>query len=492
MLYRISKTEKFVHPGMYLGMLIGFVAVMSFFVWMKQGIRLDEAQSIWQTSRDLPGVLTIIAKDVHVPFYFVGLHFWEVLFGTGLFTIRFFSLLFFFLALPAIFYLAKESYNYRVAYGVALMTAVSPFLNWYGSEARMYSLIFLLTTCSHLLFVRLWKAPQTSYWYYYAIVSIVGLFTHFFFAFVVVVQVVFFLTHRTLFAPRSSARFSLIALVALSCVGAWFWYRNIVGAGLNDPVLARPTSFDFFNVFSNFFIGFQTDSLNTILLSLWPILVLVGFTFISKRREHESETMYFIIASFLPIIMAFVVSALLQPLFLSRYLIICLPSIYILAVYYLSSYKGKIGDFAVSVLIVFMVLMLAVQAGEMRSPVKENYKSAVEYIERRAQPSDIFVVSAPFITYPVEYYYDGKARLTTFPKWERYTESLVPEPYSPDLIETRMKEFAAVYEDMYLLLGYDQGYEEDVRLYMDTHYQRLEVKPFSPGLTLYVYRLRYI
>lgn len=480
------------NEGVYLAILMAFVASLFFVVSMKQGIRLDEAQSIWQTSRDLPGVLSTIAKDVHVPLYFVSLHYWEVVFGTDLITIRLFSLIFFLLSIPAIFYLAKSAYSTRVAYGSALLVSVSPFLQWYGSEARMYSLLLLFTIVSHFLFIKLWKSPSSLSWFGFGLVTILGLSTHFFFSFVVLVQLFFYLTHRDLFRASAVWKFTFVGLTATVCGGAWLVYRYIAGAGLSNPALSKPTSFDFFNVFSNFFIGFQTDALNTFALSLWPLLVLVAFTFISKRKEHEPETSYFLFASFTPIVLAFLVSTFWQPLFLSRYLIICLPSLYVLVVYFLSSYKGKMGDFAISALVFSMLMMLAIQAGETKSPVKENYKSAVEYVSLRAKPSDIFVVSAPFITYPVEFYYNGKARLTTFPKWERYTENLVPEPYTPDLIETRMNEFASVYEHMFLLLGYDQGYEEDVRIYMDTHHERLEVKPFSPGLTLYIYKLRYL
>ncbi len=479
--------------SIYIAALILFAVLMSLFVWMGESIRLDEAQSVWQTSRSLGGVLLVIAKDVHVPLYFIGLHYWEVLFGTDIFTIRLFSLIFFLLSIPAIFYLAKEAYNARVAYGVALIAVVSPFLNWYGSEARMYSLLFLFTVLSHLVFIRLWKRPSAWMWAAYALVTLCGLFTHLFFSFIILAQFAFYLMHRGLFESSAFGKFTLIGLISGFTGGAWFVFRYISGAGLSNPLLTQPTSVDFFNVFSNFFLGFQTDTVNTIALSLWPVLVFIAFTFIARKREFEPQTSYFILASFVPIGLAFAVSTFLHPLFLSRYLIVSLPSMYLLAVYYLSSYKGQLGDIAISVLAACMVAMLVIQAIQPLSPVKEDYESAVTYIESKAQSDDIFVVSAPFITYPVEYYYDGRARLSTFPRWNRFDQAeLVPEPYSAGLIETRSAEWAKVYKDIYLLLGYDQGYEEDVRIYMDTHYQRLEMKPFSPGLTLYVYRLRYI
>ncbi|HEU0080632.1 MAG TPA: glycosyltransferase family 39 protein [Candidatus Paceibacterota bacterium] len=478
-------------PAAYLSLLCLLSALLSFFVWMGQSIRLDEAQSIWQTSRSLGGVLNVVAKDVHVPLYFIGLHFWEVAFGTSAAALRLFSLVFFVLSVPAVFYLSLEAYSPRVAYVAALVTSVSPFMNWYGSEARMYSLMFLLAALSHLLFIRLWKRPTADGWFWYSLVILLGLFTHLFFVFIAAVQVAFFAVRKELFQKDALKRFLWLMAAAGAGYLAWFAYRYAAGAGLTNPVLERPTTVDFFNVFSNFIIGFQSDPVNTVFLSLWPLLVLVGFTFLARRRSREPETAYLLAASFVPVVLAFLVSATLQPIFLSRYLIICLPSLYILASFFLSSYRGWARSLAVGALAALLLAALAAQAFDPSSPVKEDFRSASAYVTAHATPSDLFVVSAPFITYPVEYYYRGSASLQSFPRWDRFAKGKVAQPYSEGALRQSLDTWSGVYGRLYLLMGYDQGYEEDLRLYMDKHYQRLEMVPFSPGLTLYVYKLRY-
>ncbi len=487
------KTESvLMSPWVYVSLLMLFAALISFFAWMGQSLRLDEAQSIWQTSRSLGGVLNVIAKDVHVPLYFVGLHFWEMAFGTTPFALRLFSLMFFLASIPAMFFFAWEAYGPRVAYVAALITSFSPFLNWYGSEARMYSLMFLMTILSHMLYIRLWKRPDSSTWFWFGLVTVLGVFTHVFFIFVALVQAFYFWARRELFPKRALNNMLAIAIVAGAGCLAWFAYRFVAGAGLTNPVLTRPTTVDFFNVFSNFFIGFQTDPVNTVFLSLWPLVVFVGFTLLAKKRPHEPQTTYLMTASLAPIFLAFLISATLQPIFLSRYLIVCLPSLYVLTVYFLSSYSGPARDLTIGVLSISMVAMLFVQAIEPASPVKEDFRAASAYVAERATPSDIFVVSAPFITYPVEYYYNGAASLATFPRWDRFAKDKVAQPYSEQSLQAAMEKWSGIYSKAYILMGYDQGYEEDMRLFLDKHYERLEAVPFSPGLTLYVYKLRYL
>lgn len=478
--------------ALYVCLLILVCAGMSFFVWMHQSLRLDEAQSIWQTSRSLGGVLDVIAKDVHVPVYFIGLHFWEVFFGTTEPALRLFSLLFYLLAIPAVFHLAREIYSARAAYFAALLVALSPFLNWYGSEARMYSLLFLLATLSHLYFMRIWRRPSAGGWMGYGVVTFLGIFTHLFFLFIVLVQAFFFMSKASLFPRGAQRRLLKMATLAGAACLAWFIFRYFAGAGLTNPLLSKPTSVDFFNVFSNFFIGFQSDRVNTFFLSLWPVAVFVGFTFLAKKRFREPETVYLMAVSFAPIVLSFLVSAAFKPIFLSRYLIISLPSLYILVVYFLASYRGFVADIMLGTLVASMVSMLVLQAIEPLSPVKEDFRDASEYVAATAAPSDLFVVSAPFITYPVEYYYRGAARLSTFPRWDRFAKDAVPQEFSPDSLAQAASGWADVYSRVYILLGYDQGYNEQIRLYMDKHYQRLDMRTFSPGLTLYVYKLRYL
>src|SRR5690606_29479422 len=92
--------------------------------------------------------------------------------------------------------------------------------------------------------------------------------------------------------------------------------------------------------------------------------------------------------------------------------------------------------------------------------------------------------------YPIEYYYRGDARITTIPLWDRSVTGPIP-PFSSEKLAEEVPQIVEGYETLWLLLSYDQGYEEEVRLYFDERYDRLEHVPFSSGLNLYGYKLRY-
>jgi hypothetical protein len=122
---------------LFLGMLMFFVATLSFAVLGKESIRLDEAQSLWQTGRSLEGIFYTVAEDVHVPLYHVLLHYWRILAGDGIASARLFSLIFFLGTIPAAYHLGRLAYGKSTGMFIAFLVAISPFLNWYGNEARM-------------------------------------------------------------------------------------------------------------------------------------------------------------------------------------------------------------------------------------------------------------------------------------------------------------------------------------------------------------------
>jgi hypothetical protein len=100
------------------------------------------------------------------------------------------------------------------------------------------------------------------------------------------------------------------------------------------------------------------------------------------------------------------------------------------------------------------------------------------------------VVAAPFTIYPTEYYYTGAAKLTTQPIWNRFERGAVPG-YNKDTVKAETDKNVLPYQYAYLMLSYDQGYNEKLKTYYDSRFERVSTKGFSDGLTIYRYKIRY-
>ncbi len=298
------------------------VVLASVFLFSHQSLRLDEAQSLWQSSPGFVRALQIVADDVHVPLYNTMLHFWQWEFGNGVASARIMSLIFFLATIPAMYALGKLAYGRPAGLFAAILVAVSPFLNWYGNEIKMYSLMTLVAVVNQYYFLSLYKKRTPGAWVGYSLSSLVGIYTHYFFFFVLLTQAIFFFLRSDLFPKGTFLKLTTLAVVLAIAFAPWVWLVfKVQGphlSGINggsSPALDRPSTVDLFNSFSEFFFGFQNDHLNTIIVSLWPLSVLLGFLTLSKTRKISPDTVYFFLAAFLPILLAFVVSVTWRPLY---------------------------------------------------------------------------------------------------------------------------------------------------------------------------------
>ncbi len=479
------------YSTLILSGLIVFVVAIGLLVFSNQSLRLDEAQSLWQTSRTPEKILNLVAQDVHVPFYHLVLHFWTLFTGNSVLMARILSLIFFVLSIPAVYFLGKRAVNKHVGLIAATLLAVSPFMNWYGNEIRMYSLMTLLAILNQYFFLTIFKTHDRDSWIGYFITALFGIFTHYFFFFVLVTQVIFFFMYKRLFQPKALKKFIIMAIILAILFSPWLIYvRSLDSVSNSSPLLITPDSVNVFNAFSQFLFGFQNDHLNTILVSLWPLTVLLGFLALRENKKVSPEAIYILLSILIPIAAAFAVSVTLVPLFVSRYLILTIPALYIFIGWIFSTYPAPLRKVLTAILIFTMLAGLMVEAYSPSAPVKEDYKQAATFLEQYAAPQDIIILSAPFTVYPIEYYYRGNAEIATLPIWNRFVTGPIP-PFNEANLEKDVDTLKGSHEKAYFLLSYDQGYEETIRIYMDTHYERLELKEFSPGLALYVYKLRY-
>jgi mannosyltransferase len=468
-----------------------FVLGISYFLLGAQSLRLDEAQSLWQTSHTPSKLLYLVGQDVHVPLYHFMLYFWQLLFGNGVATVRIMSLVLYLVTIPLTYKLGAEAVSRRVGLLAALMLTLSPFMNWYGNEARMYSLLTLVTVVNQIFFLRAWQRGRRSDWICYILSAMVGVYSHYFFLLVLLTQAIYFLLRPQVFPKGTFKRLSGAAILVIAALAPWLLYVVHLGlASGTKPLLSKPTTVDLFNTFSQFIFGFQDDHINTFIVSLWPLTVLLAFLTLQRHRRMSPSVFYLLFGAVFPVIFAFLFSFFIHPFYLSRYLIVALPSLYIFLSWVLSTYGRKLQFTVVTIFLVGMSITLYQEIASSSNPVKENYKSAVEYLNTHAKAQDIVVVSAPFTIYPVEYYYRAPAQLTTLPIWDRFVAANAPT-YSPRRLPTEVATLTASHEHLYLLLSYNQGYEKDLKSYFENRYPTIYKHTFSTDLTLYEFQVSY-
>lgn len=166
------------------------VAVALRFV-TRSDLWLDEALSVNIARLPLGDIPRWLEHDGAPPLYYVLLHGWTGLFGSGDLAARSLSGLCSVATLPVAWSVARRIGGVRYGITATLLFAVNPFAIRYATEARMYSLVILLVTLGMLVLRRAWEDPSpvrllalgavatlllyTQYWALYLLIVVGGL-----------------------------------------------------------------------------------------------------------------------------------------------------------------------------------------------------------------------------------------------------------------------------------------------------------------------------
>ena len=151
---------------------------------------LDEALTVHLAEVPLGELSDVLRRDGAPPLYYVLLHAWMAVVGTGNEAVRWLSALFGVATLPLLHRAGRRLGGPVVGAGALVLLATSPFAIRYATEARMYSLVALLVAAGVLVVVNGLERPTapwligvgavsgalllTHYWSFYLVACSVG------------------------------------------------------------------------------------------------------------------------------------------------------------------------------------------------------------------------------------------------------------------------------------------------------------------------------
>lgn len=177
------------------GVIIAVAVAVGLRFWARSPLWLDEAQSVaiarlpLRSDGGQPTLWTALRQDGSPPLYYLMLHAWIGLFGSGTAAVRALSGVISLACAPLLWLLASRLTSRLPALATLVLFASSPFAVRYATEARMYSLLVLLTLIGALALERVLRdGPQlgrlallatasgalalTHYWSFYTLFSI--------------------------------------------------------------------------------------------------------------------------------------------------------------------------------------------------------------------------------------------------------------------------------------------------------------------------------
>lgn len=174
-----------------------------------QSLWNDEGNSLRLAERPIGELIAAAAQDIHPPGYYLALKAWRALTGESEFALRALSALAGILTVACVYALGKALFAAGTGLIAAGLLAINSFAIYYSQEARMYAALALLAAASLLVFVRWTARPTWPYGLVLALLNAAGLYTHYTYPAIMLVQgilVVVSLLRSASSSPNSERR----------------------------------------------------------------------------------------------------------------------------------------------------------------------------------------------------------------------------------------------------------------------------------------------
>gem|GEM_PF-581717 len=185
----------------------------------QQSFWFDEADMVALAKADLGSLLTDFTQaSANGPLYTLILHGWMRVFGDSEAAVRALSALFGAATIPLLYAFASALWG-RAGRVKALLAAglltVAPFHIWYSQEAKMYTLVVLLTLASMYAFLHALRSNRGSDWLLYVLLTWLSLSSHAMAVLVLGAQLSYYLLAHLLAKKRLGKKWGLATLLLL-------------------------------------------------------------------------------------------------------------------------------------------------------------------------------------------------------------------------------------------------------------------------------------
>jgi mannosyltransferase len=418
----------FTRPHLTLPALLWFGFAIRLYQLGTQSLWYDETVSAFLAKQTEPELIAHTARDIHPPAYYLLLHYWAGLTGHSEFALAFLSLSLSLLLIPLTYRLARYLVNRPAAIWTATLITFSPFHLWYAQEVRMYTLaatLGVLTAYFGLRALADSRSPSqpgaSLEWVGYWICAAAGLYTLYYFAFLLMTLNLIFLLYTL--RPRLKQRLLVTLLTVNAFVMlAYLPWLPIAWRQATNPPVPPWRNFNGLDLGPILLESWTALSLGQSVTpaTVWPVLLLslglaaAGWLYLRQAPLLPDEAplpplsgAFFLVAyTFGPLLLIYLAS-FITPLYHLRYIFTYSPAFYILLgaglVWLARRFTLKAaGIVAVVLLLASLYSIYQLQHNPRYQP--DDFRAAVNFIEARWQPGDVILVNAGYVYTAFDYY----------------------------------------------------------------------------------------
>ncbi len=376
-----------------------------------QSLWRDEVDAIRFSNWPLTQLLTGLFQTGHNgPLFFLLLRPWRAVTNNSEFALRYPAALLGVLALPLGYILARQlGFSRWVGLLLTLLLGTSPYLVWYGQEAKMYTMLLILVTLAFIAYLKaLQGAPlprpfprhrPAAWWFIFTIATTLSFYTHILAPLMLPVYFLVGLLHRP--ALRRHWRGWLISMTCLTLP-----YLPLVLWQLPLLLKGFQSGHPFYPLQKEIFLLLQLYSSGLIRFAgTYPLILTVFLLLAALFMAPVPSRPRLILAIWLllPPLLVYLIS-LRVAVFEDRYLIYLTPPFYLLLALGLTAVARYARFLAPLCLALLLVVNLTGLWQQQSQPLKADFRALSHYLLEQAQRPSYIMVQMHFQEETVRYY----------------------------------------------------------------------------------------
>ncbi len=444
-----------------------------------QSLWRDEIDILHLSKAPLRELVPLLLLEGHNgPLFFVLFRPWRYLAGISEFSLRYPSALLGTLAVPLGYVLARQlGFSRRAGLLLGLLLATSPYLVWYGQEAKMYTLLLVLVTLANVAYLKALAGRGARWWGVFIAATTVSFYIHILAPLALLVYGI-----TALFYPARLRRHWPGWLFSLACLT--LPYLPLAAWQVPLWLKGAPTGHPFYPLGQQIEILLKLYTYGLVFFGGWPMVLLFVFLtlcglFLAGRAEMAGRL---VLAAWvvLPTLGVYLIS-LRVPVFEDRYLIYITPPFYLLVALGLSQVRPHLPLLAGLGLGLILTVNAVGLWQQQRQPHKADFRAAAGYLARQPRPPETIMVHIPYLRDTLTYYYRGEPTLL---------EGLwTNDGKSEAVVNAEMARLTAGLTDLWLVVSEEGLWDSRgmTRTWLNTHAEVIDEAHFQQ-VDVYHYR----
>ena len=373
----------------------------------------DEPFSIYHAQMDIASIIKLLSEGNNPPLYEILLNFWIKLFGISEFSVRFPSLIFSSITVLYIYKLGTKYLNKRIALYTSIIFIFSNYHILFAHEARVYSLLGLLSVVSMYYFMEILhhctidtnvdhklKSTVRNKLIRLIIINTLIIYCHYFGFFILITQSIFLVFNKTLISKYWKQLLTSLALIGFLYLPNVFVVLNrFIESSSNGTWVKTPNGIDsVYNMLRQFS--------NAPVVSVCVILVLlssfVKFT-INKKSEQKSIFNRLVVFWFVFVFFFMFGVSYFVPMFLDKYLMPAAIA-FSLVLGISLDYIIKIRKYRYIIPIIIILLFVVTVKPDITN--KRNVKETVNKIKDIKDSNTLVLICPSHFILNFAYYYN--------------------------------------------------------------------------------------